>query len=96
MASDRERPYVRGVQVSALLNRGSVDARLELVKVANEMRKNGEPIDGRLLRELRGIYQAALHDKPSSDRLIVAVNDDDSVRTITARALERAGAPVVL
>jgi hypothetical protein len=82
VASDRERPYVRGVQVSALLNRGSVDARLELVKVANEMRKNGEPIDGRLLRELRGIYQAALHDKPLSDRLIAAVPAPEHLATI--------------
>ena len=73
VAGNRERPYVRGVQVSALLNRGSTDARLELVKVANEMRKNNEPIDSRLLREIRGIYQAALRDEPLTERLIAGL-----------------------
>lgn len=73
VASTRERPYVRGVQISALLNRGSTDARLELVKVTSEMRKNDEPIDGRLLREIRGIYQAALRDEPLTERLIAAL-----------------------
>ena len=73
LASDRERAYVRGVQVSALLNRGSTDARLELVKVAGEMRKSNEPIDGRLLREIRGIYQAALRDEPLTERLIASL-----------------------
>jgi hypothetical protein len=73
VASNRERPYVRGVQVSALLNRGSADARVELVKVAGEMRKNDESVDGRLLRELRGIYQAALRDEPLTERLIAAL-----------------------
>jgi hypothetical protein len=82
MASNRERPYVRGVQVSALLNRVGADARLELVKVANEMRKNNEPVDGRLLREMRGIYQAALNDKPFTDRLIAAVPVAEHLATV--------------
>lgn len=73
IASNRERPFVRGVQVSALLNRSSVDARLGLVKVANDMRKNGEPTDGRMLREIRVIYYAALNDKAFTERLIAAL-----------------------
>ncbi len=82
VASNRERPYVRGVQVSALLNRGSPEARLELVKVANEMRKNNEPTDARLLREMRGIYQAALNDKPLADRLMAAVPAAEHLATV--------------
>lgn len=82
VAGNRERSYVRGMQVSALLNRSSVDARLELVKVANEMRKNGEPIDGRLLREMRGIYQTALIDKPFTDRLIAVVPAAEHLATV--------------
>ena len=73
VAANRERPFVRGVQVSALLNRSGVDARVELVRVANDMRKNGEPIDGRLLRELRTVYHAALSDTPLGERLIGAL-----------------------
>jgi hypothetical protein len=37
------------------------------------MRRNGESIDGRLLRELRTVYHAALNDPPLSDRLIGAL-----------------------
>jgi hypothetical protein len=73
VASNRERPYVRGMQISALLNRGSTDARVELVKIASEMHKNDEAIDGRLLREIRGIYQAALRDEPLTECLIAAL-----------------------
>jgi len=73
IASDRERPFVRGMQVSALLNRRSPDARVELVKVAADMRRNAERIDGRVLREIRAIYHAALNDPPFTERLIGAV-----------------------
>jgi hypothetical protein len=72
IASKRERSFVRGLQVSALLNRNRVDARLELVKVANDMRKNDEPIGGRMLRELRVIYHVALNDEPFTQRPIAA------------------------
>ena len=73
VAGNRERPFVRGVQISALSNRSGVDARVALVRVANDMRRNGESIDGRLLRELRTVYHAALNDPPLSDRLIGAL-----------------------
>ena len=82
VASNRERPYVRGVQISALLNRGNADARLELVKVANEMRKNNEPIDVRLIREMRVIYLAAVNDKPFADRLIAAAPAAEHLATV--------------
>lgn len=73
VASNRERPFVRGMQVSALLNRSSPDARVELVKVAADLRRNAEPVDGRVLREIRIIYHAALNDPPLAARLIAAV-----------------------
>lgn len=63
VAGNRERPFVCGVQISALLNRSGVDARVALVRVANDMRRSGESIDGRLLRELRTVYHAALNDE---------------------------------
>ncbi|MGH7383932.1 MAG: hypothetical protein ACREKG_02050 [Candidatus Rokuibacteriota bacterium] len=82
IASKRERSFVRGLQVSALLNRNRVDARLELVKVANDMRKNDEPIGGRMLRELRVIYQFALNDEPFTQRLIAALPVAEHLATI--------------
>ena len=94
IASNRERPFVRGVQVAALLNRSSVDSRVELVKVASDMRKNGEPIDGRMLREIRTIYHAALNDKPFTERLIGALPAAEQlaiVELVTAGSSPAAG-----
>jgi hypothetical protein len=82
IASDRERPFVRGVQVSALLNRSTPDARVELVKVAADMRRNAEPIDGRVLREIRIIYHAALNDPPLAARLIAAVPEAEQLAIV--------------
>jgi len=82
IASNRERPFVRGVQISALLNRSSVDARLELVKVANDMRKNDEPIDGQMLREIRVIYHAAVNDTTLTERLITALPGSEQLAIV--------------
>lgn len=94
VAANRERPFVRGMQVSALMNRSGVDARVELVKVANDMRKSGEPIDGRLRRELRTVYHAALGDRALSDRLIGAMPPAEQlvvVETVKAGSSPAAG-----
>lgn len=45
LASGRVRPYVRRLQVSALRNSGEPEAVLEMLRVADEMRKNGEPLE---------------------------------------------------
>ncbi|MEX2223721.1 MAG: hypothetical protein WEG40_18180 [Candidatus Rokuibacteriota bacterium] len=82
IASNRERAFVRGLQVAALVNRGSADARLELVKAANDVRKNDEPMDGRMRRELRVIYHLALNDKPFTQRLITALPVTEQLATI--------------
>jgi tetratricopeptide (TPR) repeat protein len=45
LATGRVRPYVRGLQLSALTNHDSPEADAEALRVANEMRKSGETID---------------------------------------------------
>lgn len=79
LAGRRERPFVRGMQVSALLNRSNVEARLEVVKVAGDMRKNGEPIDERVRREIRLLYRASLSDRALTERLDAALPAGEQV-----------------
>ena len=45
LASGRVRPYVRNLQVSALNNSRAPETISELLRVANEMRKNGESLN---------------------------------------------------
>ena len=45
LATERAHPYVRSLQISALLNTQSDAADTELLRVANEMRLNGESLE---------------------------------------------------
>jgi hypothetical protein len=82
LASDRERAYVRSMQVSALMNRRSDEAHVLLLKVVDAMRKQNEPVDGRAVRELRSVYFSALRDEASVQRLVVALPIPDHLATI--------------
>lgn len=56
LASGREREYVRRMQLTALWNMDADVAEPEFVRVANEMRKNGTPVDPAFLDRLFWIY----------------------------------------
>jgi hypothetical protein len=45
LRSGRERAYVRRLQLAALANRREAAGHLEMLRVANDMRKGGEPLD---------------------------------------------------
>jgi len=45
LASGRERAYVRELQIDALLNRQDTDIDIAMLRLANEMRKNGESME---------------------------------------------------
>jgi hypothetical protein len=68
LATGRERPYVRLLQLSALTNRDDVEA----LRVANDMRKAGETIDSPLRgRIFWGAFTSRLH---SRDRLVASLS----------------------
>jgi hypothetical protein len=82
LASNRERAYVRNMQISALMNRRTDETQITLVKVANDMRKNDEPMDERTRRELRSVYVSASRDEPFAQRLIASLPNADQLATI--------------
>jgi hypothetical protein len=79
LASKREVPWVRSMQLEAfeLLDRDAY--KLELARIANEMRKNGEPMSDERKRKLfYGVYWSGanysfltnlIHSLPSSEHL---------------------------
>ena len=52
LATGRARSYVRSLQISALLNSEGDAEDAELLRVANEMRLNGEPLEPQLRRNI--------------------------------------------
>jgi ribosomal protein S21 len=72
LATGRARPYVRLLQVSALTNADSPENDADAVRVANEMRKAGEPIDSALRQRIFwNNFSSRLH---SRDRLVVSLS----------------------
>ena len=68
VAANRSRPFVRQVQRHALKRRGeSADA--VLVAVANEMRKNGEPLGPTMLSDIDGVYWFACGSRENAERM---------------------------
>jgi hypothetical protein len=80
--SKREHAYVRSLQCSALLNRRTDESQLRLVKIANDMRKNNEAINERMLSEIRSIYASASRDPALSQRLIASLAPADQLEII--------------
>jgi tetratricopeptide (TPR) repeat protein len=56
LASGRARSLVRGYQLAGLQNQQTEEAQFELIRVANEMRKNTEPVDFRTTNRIWAIY----------------------------------------
>ncbi len=56
LASGRERPYVRGLQLAALENAPDAVGDLELLRVANAMRAAGDSVDAARRRPLFDVY----------------------------------------
>ncbi|HEV2493420.1 MAG TPA: hypothetical protein VG204_10180 [Terriglobia bacterium] len=81
LASGRERSYVRGLQLSALLNLERPDAEAELVRVANEMRKSGESIPERDRNRILDDYEMAFHDHHALVALLSALPPADAEAT---------------
>jgi tetratricopeptide (TPR) repeat protein len=66
LASSEQRPFIRGLQISALRWRRQTELDHEVVRIANDMRVRGEALPAisgdsdHLVSELWNIYQAAL------------------------------------
>jgi hypothetical protein len=84
VASGREREFVRNLQFAALLEYGSFATQVEALRVAGEMRKNGETVDEGLRDRLWRVYGERLYMgdwRVQRPRFMSALRDADSLAT---------------
>ncbi len=61
VAGGRDRPFVRRLQFAALIEYGAFDSQIEALRVAGEMRKNGETPDADMRERLWRVYSERLY-----------------------------------
>lgn len=84
VAGGRDREFVRKLQFAALLEYGSFASEIEAVRVAGEMRRNGEPVDDGLRERLWRVYASRLYMgdwRVQRPRFLAAMRDADAVAT---------------
>jgi hypothetical protein len=78
----RERPYVRVLQLDALIYNDNPQARVELIKVINGMRKNHEPLGDDNKRRISTFnYNESTYDRRELVESLSAVPHDESLAT---------------
>jgi tetratricopeptide (TPR) repeat protein len=77
-----EREFVREFELGGLMSsRERPTAQQELVKLSNEIRKNGEPIDGEEKHRILGMYSMAFYNRAELTNLLSAVPPNESWAT---------------
>jgi hypothetical protein len=84
VASGRARQHVRAIQLAALTNSRSDESALELLRVVNEMRTNGEPFDPRIRREVYNVYFFAFSDEALLQKVLSVVPPAEQLATFMA------------
>jgi tetratricopeptide (TPR) repeat protein len=82
LESGRARPYVRELQLSAYQNVHSADNDAELLRIANQMRVQGEPIEPREQRWIfEQIFLSDLNDPAEFAQVMRALKPEDALAT---------------
>lgn len=85
VAAGREREFVRTLQFAAVLDYGNLDKHVEALRVAGEMRRNGEPMDQAVRERLwRTVYLDHLYYgrwQEKRPQFLLAMKDTDSPET---------------
>jgi lipopolysaccharide biosynthesis regulator YciM len=82
VASGNVRPLVREMQIGGLLGYEVPAARTELVKAANDMRKNGEPLDDEERYRIRSFcYSTLSMEEDNLAEALSAVPEEDEWKT---------------
>jgi hypothetical protein len=84
VASGRERPYVRRLQLAANRLYASVDADRSLLAAVNDMRKGREPIDDGTKRAVLNLYFSAFNSDDQVAALVAALPPAEHLATIQA------------
>jgi tetratricopeptide (TPR) repeat protein len=81
MATNRERSFVRSLQLGALYHNDAPGLRGELMRALNEMRINREPFDKRLQGRLSYLYSPSVSTAAELREGLTAVPPDDAWKT---------------
>src|SRR6266478_4578512 len=82
VASGKERPFVRDLQLGGLIYIDDIQARIELTRVANEMRKNGEKISESNENRIMGTnYAPSMVQDTELAKILAAVPPDEAWAT---------------
>jgi tetratricopeptide (TPR) repeat protein len=83
LALGRERAYVRGIQIAALTNRQQEDADKTLLRVASQMRKNGESMSQHDRDStLFNVFNVRLHDRDELVAMLWVLPPADTEATV--------------
>ena len=77
VASGRERPWVRYLEIAALKSNSFTDNAAEIVRVANAVRREGGTIDAAIRRDIHSLYYSVGRDK--DDPLLAALPPEEHV-----------------
>ena len=90
LKSGRARDYVRSMQFAALQNARTQATDGEILRLVNDMRKNGEAVDERMRARVLSIYTAAffasavIRNEAAAQRLLAAVPPVEQLETFQA------------
>src|SRR6185369_17631054 len=78
---NRERPFVRSLQLGAMIYPRDGETRLELIRVVNDMRRNGEPLDSGDRRRILTSYNPTVNSAEEIKATLSAVPPADAWAT---------------
>ena len=81
VAQDKERPLVRRMQVGVLVYPRDAEARSELIRVVNDMRRNGEALDAGQRRRILTTYDPVVNTAGELQQTLSAVPPADAWAT---------------
>jgi tetratricopeptide (TPR) repeat protein len=79
--SNRARPFVRSLQLGVLVYPNESVTRVALIRLANEMRRNGESIDDSERRRILSAYDPTVNNTEELSQTLSAVPPDDAWAT---------------
>jgi tetratricopeptide (TPR) repeat protein len=78
---NRERPFVRRLELGVMIYPHDGETRLELIRVANEIRRNGEPLDARERSRILTTYNPTVNSAEEIKAALSAVPPADAWAT---------------
>jgi tetratricopeptide (TPR) repeat protein len=81
VAQNSERPFVRKMQLAQLISSQEPEIRTELMRVANEMRRNGEPLDSRQRNGILNASNPTINSEAEVRQSLSAIPPEDAWAT---------------